>query len=297
LVVVFHATQTRFAVGAAGVDLFFVISGFIMATIAPGRTPTRFLADRAWRIFPLWFVAVAPWIAVFHNSAGQTLASLTLWPIYQGKYYFPYLGVGWTLSFECLFYLAVAVALRTTYLLPLSLFVACMGGSFLFGGDALSFLGSPLILEFIGGVVIAKLPRKAPLAMPCLVAALICLLIAPTHLYLSHVAISPQFVMDRVLFWGIPAMLVVYAALSAERSFGAPWIWPLVLLGDASYSIYLFHQLPLNAFDLSPWLAILVAIGTGLSIYLLIERRLLALRPPLRVGSPIREQVIFARGP
>ena len=49
-----------FRIGAAGVDLFFVISGFIIATIAPSQAPGAFLLSRAWRIYPLWFVALLP---------------------------------------------------------------------------------------------------------------------------------------------------------------------------------------------------------------------------------------------
>jgi len=53
-------SDTFARVGTAGVDVFFVISGFIMATIAAGKTPTEFMADRIWRIFPIWLVAVSP---------------------------------------------------------------------------------------------------------------------------------------------------------------------------------------------------------------------------------------------
>lgn len=50
--------------GAAGVDLFFVISGFIMATISAGKTPREFLIDRLWRIYPIWWIACSVWLFV-----------------------------------------------------------------------------------------------------------------------------------------------------------------------------------------------------------------------------------------
>ena len=64
-VVVDHADRARNLnghadLGAAGVDLFFVISGFIMASILSDRTATRFLIDRARRIFPLWLSLSRP---------------------------------------------------------------------------------------------------------------------------------------------------------------------------------------------------------------------------------------------
>ena len=57
-----HTPNGNAGYGAFGVDLFFVISGFIMAQIAPERSPQRFLRDRLWRIYPLWWVAVLPWL-------------------------------------------------------------------------------------------------------------------------------------------------------------------------------------------------------------------------------------------
>ena len=84
--------------GAAGVDLFFVISGFIMATIAK-PSAGRFLFDRFWRIFPLWLVAVTPWLIALRPGPSIIAASLTLWPVYH-QFTMPALDVGWTLSFE-----------------------------------------------------------------------------------------------------------------------------------------------------------------------------------------------------
>src|SRR5438128_2745859 len=73
--------------GAAGVDLFFVISGFIMAQVSLGRTAGQFLGDRLWRIYPLWWVAVLPWLFLLPRGPTFIASSLTLWPIYAGGYY------------------------------------------------------------------------------------------------------------------------------------------------------------------------------------------------------------------
>src|SRR5947209_10067302 len=72
-----------FVLGGTGVDVFFIMSGFILAGISQRRTPGRFLFDRFWRIYPLWWIGVAPWLA--SSPDWQTLAaSLTLFPLFGG---------------------------------------------------------------------------------------------------------------------------------------------------------------------------------------------------------------------
>jgi exopolysaccharide production protein ExoZ len=275
-VVLFHATHTRFAVGAAGVDLFFVISGFIMATVGVGRSAGEFLRDRAWRIFPLWFVAVIPWLVAFRPTGPRLWVSLTFWPIYGGQFYYSPLTVGWTLSFELLFYLAFALALWSRPLVPLTAFALCCVGGAVFGGALLGFLGSPVIFEFLAGVVIAKLPKRPALALPCILAAAAILAANHLPLYLRAVVLTPDLAIWRLLLWGVPGALLVYGALSAE-----PWFvkaGPLVLLGDASYSIYLFHQIPLRISGI-PWpLGAATGVGCGIAAYFIVERQLPALR-------------------
>ena len=68
MAVVGHHAFDGTRIGAAGVDLFFVMSGFIMATCARDRGPLEFLADRAWRIYPLWLIAVTPWTMTMRHS-------------------------------------------------------------------------------------------------------------------------------------------------------------------------------------------------------------------------------------
>jgi peptidoglycan/LPS O-acetylase OafA/YrhL len=109
--------------GRAGVDLFFVISGFIMVLV-PGQTRSgaqsawEFLVKRAVRIYPPYWVVTLAVIAIWWLSGGflmafligknpNWIASLTLWP--QDRY--PILLVGWTLIHEMYFYLVFAALL------------------------------------------------------------------------------------------------------------------------------------------------------------------------------------------
>jgi peptidoglycan/LPS O-acetylase OafA/YrhL len=144
--------------GAAGVDLFFVISGFIMATIAK-PSAGRFLFDRFWRIFPLWLVAVTPWLIALRPGPSIIAASLTLWPVYH-QFTMPALDVGWTLSFELLFYVAMALGMRTRAAVPLTLFGVALAAGALTHAPIFDYVGNPMIFEFLFGVGIAKLPRR-----------------------------------------------------------------------------------------------------------------------------------------
>src|SRR3954471_15137123 len=73
-----HAPLGNAGYGAAGVDLFFVISGFIIANVAQGRTSDEFLRDRLWRIYPLWWVAAVPWLFMVPRGPISVASTLTL---------------------------------------------------------------------------------------------------------------------------------------------------------------------------------------------------------------------------
>lgn len=272
--------------GAAGVDLFFVISGFIMATTARNRSPSRFLADRAWRILPLWVIAVTPWLLLRHNDWQVVATSLTFWPIWGNSYTMPALGAGWSLCFEMLFYAGFAMALGVRAALPVGLFAAAFLLAPFSGCALISYLGSPLVLEFLAGVAIAHLPLRNRLGLPLLLLGIVWLTAAPMD-YSDIVYGNLAFF--RVGAWGVPAALIVYASRNLEDHFGRLFDFP-VLLGNASYAIYLFHQLVIGmGFRFVP--AILVSLMVGVAVHLAIERPIMALRrarlsrPPLPMGS------------
>lgn len=149
-VVVFHAAErygVDFSQGARGVDVFFVISGFIMWTVTTGRpaTPAGFLLDRVRRIVPLYWVAtfvligatllgVAP-TGQNDLSLGSVLKSLLFIP-YVGAgavHAWPILGPGWTLNFEMFFYGVFALFLFAPARLRLLGLTATFSGLILLG--------------------------------------------------------------------------------------------------------------------------------------------------------------------
>lgn len=278
------------ALGAAGVDLFFVISGFIMATTAGGRTPRRFLADRAWRIVPLWLIAVVPWLFVRQNDWQTIATSLTFWPMWGSGFSMPALFVGWSLCFEVLFYVGFAVALARRAAIPLGLFAAALAAAPFLGSEVLSYLGSPLTLEFLAGVAIARLPVREAFGLPLLLVGVVWLAIAPMD---YHGIVYGNLAFFRVAAWGLPATLIVYSARCLERYFGRLFDFP-VLLGNASYAIYLFHQAVVD-FGVPLFPAIGLSLAVGVGVHFAIERPIIAFRrAALAKRPPVSEPATVA---
>ncbi|AJC80038.1 acyltransferase 3 protein [Rhizobium etli bv. phaseoli str. IE4803] len=241
----------------SGVDIFFIISGFIMVYVsrdhAEGqKSPMDFLRLRAERIYPPYIIATIFLIFLVFAST-RTLpsdyslwrisASLTLLPSFDANGLVqPILGVGWTLSYEMYFYLSFAVALaigRQRYMPVLSaiIAVAWLVASMINSSSALGvFFANPITFEFLFGCWIAffyqanKLPRFHPLFIfPAIVS-----IIAAMYLHLPGVW--------RPIYWGLPGAVIFIAVLSLQDNQNT-FRRIVVFLGDASYSIYLIHIL------------------------------------------------------
>ena len=239
--------------GAAGVDLFFVISGFVMALTSAdlgGRTGAwRFVRRRLRRVVPLYWlmtgVKLIILLAVARPAALPSLwhsaASLLFIPSRDAAGVVrPVLGVGWTLQFEMLFYLLFALSLACRrpawrVLLPTLAPLAVAG---FFRGPhwpAPLVLANGLVLEFCLGLGVAAWWQSSPRPRPRRLAA--CLFGAG----LAPLLTLPQPGTLRFAVWGLPAALMLAGAVAAE-----PWLgkllprW-LLTVGDASYATYLVH--------------------------------------------------------
>ena len=278
-------------VGIAGVDIFFVISGFIMATIAPGALPRLFLARRLARIYPLWWLCVAPAIFGLGLASGfdgpRVWASVLLVPM--GRATLPYLDVGWSLMFEVLFYLAVAITLWVRSLVPmLGLFAGMFALNIMSPMVLTGYLGHPLILEFLAGAAIVLLPRTSLVGVAALGMALF-LFILHRH---DEVAFAWSYgeraaQLARVLTFGPPALLTVYGCLCIEEQFAGRLWSPLVTLGDASYSLYLTH-LGVRLLGGPPELLFALSIAVGVLVHRLVERPLTSFMTGRRVKRTSR---------
>jgi exopolysaccharide production protein ExoZ len=255
LVVFYHAVNYTFQfshrygltgqagafIGRCGVDIFFVISGFIITRTSGGLSVGRFVARRAKRILPLYFLFAAFWTLLYatlsHISWRAWLATWLLWPA-TDQMTPPLVTVAWTLSFEILFYAAFALAIwrRQAVWAIGAIFLAALA---LRSNPVLQFLGNPIILEFLAGVGLAYAPKWRPAVWGIPIGAAILVLGAVLGWppYGSIVGdLSGQDGWIRLADLGVPAALIVWGALQIEARESV-----FTYLGDASYALYLVH--------------------------------------------------------
>ncbi|MFD1034535.1 acyltransferase family protein [Sphingomonas hankookensis] len=243
---------------AAGVDIFFVISGFIMVYVAGPyvrgtKPPHDFLIRRIERVYPPYWIATLIVIAgpLLKGATGdltldRVVRSFLLVPGFNAEGLVqPLLGVGWTLSYEMYFYLSFCAALtllRTRYWLPLTAgIVGIWAAAIVIGnGSAIGrFLADPIVFEFLFGCAIGwYLQRRGRPRMPFVaVAVAVAVMFGASHLHETG-AIAPIW---RCLYWGLPAAVIVAYTVSLPFEPTGPVGRFAVLLGDASFSIYLVH--------------------------------------------------------
>lgn len=247
-VVAFHYSLEidlpKFVGGEAGVDIFFVISGFIMAILSKG-TPGRFWMRRFVRVVPLWVMCLTCWLVLYEPrmETCRTAASFLL--LVDCK---PYLPPGWTLAYEMMFYSLVALGIsRPKFAIVAFVAIAIF---------------RPLMFEFAMGWALLYIPRKYSawgfLAVPVL-------LLTPT---------PEGYGFERLFVWGLPSMAIVWAFLGAEKHFSKGI---MSYLGDASYSIYLTHMIVLMS--TVTWAIPLIFI-VGIAVHEWIEKPILKSRLP-----------------
>lgn len=247
-VLLFH--EKLFTLGYGGVDVFFVISGFIMGTFGSQQRPLAFMGSRIIRIVPLyWLVtlvlcAISTVPHVFSNFAFDTESltkSLLFIPyVDQTGHIWPLMVPGWTLNYEMFFYLIFSLGLvvRKPRLLTPLVMVALVAAGLLFppSGPGLQTYCDPMLLEFAAGLGLSCLSfswgRWAGLGLFLGGIALFTLV--------AILGKSDEGIM-RIIILGLPAVALVAGALTLERAGSWPRIWLLEAAGDASYSLYLLH--------------------------------------------------------
>jgi peptidoglycan/LPS O-acetylase OafA/YrhL len=252
--------------GVSGVDLFFVISGFVMVTVSWKTQdqsllyPLQFLYNRITRIYPVYWFYSAIVLAVYYyrpemvnsSQGNQVLIveSFLLWP----QKLAPLLAVAWTLTHEMYFYLMFTLMLwgGRGHLQRYLFFwmIAVIIGNLVLPSSTsplIKIIFHPLTLEFIAGCIVAHVVLRGYTGYGrlYLFGGGILLLFSTAGCYAYFGSVFPDG-WYRVLFFGAPCSLMVYGAVASEfkgRLYFPPW---LNAIGDASYSIYLSHVLVLS---------------------------------------------------
>ena len=253
------------AVGQVGVDIFFVISGFIIANSSTALSASRgrggaldFAIKRAKRIYPLyWIVLLTAFIA------SQPIPGSTFQGLHVGPDSFPheitpdlvllttpanhYVPVAWTLCFEVNFYalITLVILIAPRHVIEVALFfmgLLAVAGLPFFSPPGI--WGSPLIFEFSLGLLIAYITKSGILAFRLLsIAVAITLLAYGAVLQISNDHIDNLI---RLATFGFGAGFLIYGIVSSELN-GTKFPAFLQYLGDISYSLYMWHQILLIA--------------------------------------------------
>jgi peptidoglycan/LPS O-acetylase OafA/YrhL len=277
-VVLFHLGQTiaaekyfgikgfsiPFSFGSAGVEFFFVLSGFIIFTahrheiFKPERL-VRYIKKRLVRIYPTyWIVFLVVYIialssSTLRNSVPQdifvVLKSLLLLPQNSssvGSTGAPVIIVAWTLQYEMFFYSFFALMILSKWLsviggiILMYIYVMYAGSSSTY--FPLVFLSSDLLLLFAFGMMVSAICKSQRLfANNSLLYAGIGLVMF-SFVALDKVLQIDLFAGRSTILYGLASSFIIFGLVRAEDSgcvVGGNKL--LQLLGDSSYALYLIH--------------------------------------------------------
>ncbi|WP_051987393.1 acyltransferase [Bosea sp. UNC402CLCol] len=288
---------------AAGVDIFFVISGFIIAFSSrslfgkPGAWKS-FLLRRLARVVPLYWLMTGVMICAF-ILIGSRAWSDTSWSSVAASFLFlpavnvdgitsPILAIGWTLNYEMAFYALFAVALcfsqgiALVFIVGMLVLPAVLGKLFEPATLALQFWTNPIVLEFAAGVCLYELHRSGKLALPGI--AQICLSLTALFCFAMTASEPGPW---RWIVWGGPAALLVAAALGTAALQGklarggsraGDWSYgiylthfPIVMIGSMTCQV-LFPQTNWVWFGLFPVFVLIATLAAAALLYRVVER-------------------------
>lgn len=299
-----------FRFGYSGVDIFFVLSGFVVYYIHHkeiGKTSFGFpyIIKKCLRILPPYWVVLSALLVVYLLVPSYGLAqtrnpvyiieSFLLLPLRNMTY--SALSVAWSLRYELLFYLLFGVAIflkRKPARLILSLWVAISLVNFILSQVGLgtdnfdfNFLFSAYNLEFAFGCFAAHLVLNRSVSRTLSLTVFT----VGTVVFITNAImdVSKLLQMNRFLFYGIPVVLIIYGIASYEIDHRLKCFQPLVYLGNASYSVFLVHLPVISILDkiftkigiygrigyfAGTVIIFVLAVSSGCLFYELIEKRL-----------------------
>ncbi|MGJ4752141.1 hypothetical protein CH370_17960 [Leptospira kmetyi] len=252
-----------FKVGQSGVDLFFVISGFIMVILTfdswGEKNSLKFILRRVSRIYPVYwfyllitfmiFLIKPEWVNNSQNNQFDLFASILLYPSNK----LPLVMVAWSLTFELYFYLVFSAIIRfkkryvILVLISWCIFLVIVNTwiEFKSNNPFYQLFTSPYSIEFIIGAfsgILFKISDKK-LKVSKLVMALAIATISVPFCYKSFYG----NLFYQCTIFGLLYGIIIYAVVKTEQSIKINFPKPAILLGDCSYSVYLSHILVLSA--------------------------------------------------
>lgn len=256
--------------GKMGVDIFFIISGFIIAMSTERNvSKTSYVIKRVFRIWPVYILAC---VTMFYISGGKFNASDFLKAIFfipfdaessAPQFGYSLIAVAWTLTYEVLFYIVFLLAmfishkhrniLCVLFMLSFCIFTQSITAEgFSFGGysyaryngnfaSIINPLSCSIVLEFCLGVMIYEFIKILDsVEIQATVAML--LLTAIGAIVLSYKIIyNGQMAFHGLVGYGSLSAMIVMSSLLAERLVKVSDIKLMTIFGDSSYSIYLWH--------------------------------------------------------
>ena len=275
-----------------GVDIFFIISGFVMVKSTAGNTilPQDFFIRRCQRIVPLYWLATLIMMTAIPGEFLFKLGSMFFLPMANphSGLLVPVVEPGWTLNYEMFFYLLFALSLLLAekwrfWALAGTLISLATVSLILQPDGILGFYTNPIMLEFLLGMAIAKFGLKGPI------------LLIPIG-FAAMYFLYPQ-ASSRLVSLGIPAALIIIGAVGIEHKMRSYRV--LNVLGDASYSIYVFHLLVLGIL-IKNWdqmrvdqayfapVAVIFVIVTAVALHWFLERPIIAFFARRNAQSEVR---------
>jgi len=301
----------RLLKGVHGADLFFVLSGFIMFWVhepdfnRPSRLRT-YATKRLLRIYPPYWVMLAGFVALlmlFPNTGEPWMresraiwSAVALVPYQNGSV----LTVAWTLCYEMTFYVLFGIIILKRSvgfaLLAVWLAASIIGrGS---GSFPISFFTAPYAVHFTLGMATAYCVRNHSVRWPAAV------LLSGIGLFMLSALVENALGKEVYGPWSYAVSSAVI--LAGLVTLSGRWPTILLVLGNASYSVYLVHQVLMAGtapalarlpFGVSHVAAVAVGLGGGLLFYVIVERpflRLVARRRHITPNVAVQSGALMA---